>query len=149
MFESFAGTWAGKFLATFFISMIPIAELRVGLPYGIANGLPYPLALLAAVSGNMLPVPFIVVYIQRVFRWLRLHIPRMDSFITRMERKADVKGETVKRVGPLGLLLFLKQTRMPQDVVPSAATTAMEESRFAAKTLESVPYGVNTLASRA
>ena len=107
MFESFAHTWVGKFLATFFISMIPVAELRVGLPYGIANGLPYPLALIAAVTGNMLPVPFIVVYIQRVVRWLRRHIPRMDSFITRMERKADTKGETVKRVGPLGLLLFV------------------------------------------
>ena len=107
MFESFARTWAGEFLATFFISMVPVAELRVGLPYGIANGLPYPLALLAAVCGNMLPVPFIVVYIQRVFHWLRHHIPRMNSFITRMERKADTKGETVKRVGPLGLLLFV------------------------------------------
>ena len=107
MFESFAHTWAGEFLATFFISMIPVAELRVGLPYGIASGLPYPLALIAAVAGNMLPVPFIVVYIQRVFRWLRLHIPRMDSFITGMEEKADTKGETVKRVGPLGLLLFV------------------------------------------
>ncbi len=107
MFEALAGTMAGKFLATFFISMIPVAELRVGLPYGIANGLPFPLALLAAVCGNMLPVPFIVVYIQRIFRWLRRHIPRMDSFITRLERKADAKGETVRRVGPLGLLLFV------------------------------------------
>ena len=107
MFESFAHTWVGKFLATFFISMIPVAELRVGLPYGIANGLPYPMALLAAMAGNMLPVPFIIVYIQRVFQWLRRHIPRMDHFITRLETKADLKGETVQRVGPIGLLLFV------------------------------------------
>ncbi len=107
MFEWLAGTMAGKFLTTFFISMIPVAELRVGLPYGIAKGLPYPLALLAAVAGNMLPVPFIVVYIQRVFVWLRRHFPRMDSFITRLETKADLKGETVQRVGPIGLLLFV------------------------------------------
>ena len=74
---------------------------------GLAFLLVLVLALIAAVAGNMLPVPFIVVYIQGVFRWLRLHIPRMDSFITGMEEKADTKGETVKRVGPLGLLLFV------------------------------------------
>ena len=38
---------------------------------------------------------------------------------------------------------------MPVDLVPSVAAMAMEESRFAAKTLESVPYGVYTPASRA
>ena len=134
MFESFAHTWAGEFLATFFISMIPVAELRVGLPYGIASGLPYPLALIAAVAGNMLPVPFIVVYIQRVFRWLRLHIPRMDSFITGMEEKADTKGETVKRVGPLGLLLFV--------AIPLPGTGAWTGALIAAAIVSLATFGV-------
>lgn len=107
MFDWLADTLVGKLITTFFISMIPVAELRVGLPYGIAQGLPYPLALLAAVAGNMLPVPFIVVYIQRIFQWLRGHFAGMDRFITRLETKADLKGETVRRVGPLGLLLFV------------------------------------------
>ena len=62
---------AGRFLTTFLISMVPVIELRGGLPYGITLGLPYPLALTAAVLGNMLPVPFIIVYIQRIFAWLR------------------------------------------------------------------------------
>ena len=55
-----------------------------------------------------------------------------------------------RRMIPALLLLFLKQTRMPQDVVPSAATTAMEESRFAVMTLDTLsPHGVYTLALRA
>ena len=54
-------TTIGKLLATFFISMVPVVELRLGLPYGIALGLDYWLALWAAVLGNMLPVPFIIV----------------------------------------------------------------------------------------
>ena len=49
MFEWIAGTTAGKFISTFFISMLPVVELRAGLPYGIALGLDYPLALTAAV----------------------------------------------------------------------------------------------------
>ena len=106
MFEWMTGTVVGKFITTFFISMVTVVELRLGLPYGIALGQDYPLALLAAVVGNMVPVPFIIVYIQRVFLWLRRHIPRMDRFITKLESKAHLKGETVQRVGPIGLLLF-------------------------------------------
>jgi uncharacterized membrane protein len=107
MFEWLTATTAGKFISTFFISMLPIVELRLGLPYGIALGLDYPLALTAALVGNMIPVPFIIVYIRRVFVWLRKHFQRMDSFITRLENKAHLKGETVKKYGPIGLLLFV------------------------------------------
>ena len=101
------GTVAGKLITTFFISMVPVVELRLGLPYGIALGLEYPLALMAALLGNMVPVPFIIVYIERIFAWLRQHFPRMDSFITRLENKAHLKGETVQKYGPWGLLLFV------------------------------------------
>ena len=87
--------------------MLPIVELRAGLPYGIALGLDYPLALTAALVGNMIPVPFIVVYIRRIFVWLRAHFEKMDSFITKLERKAHLKGETVRKYGPLGLLIFV------------------------------------------
>lgn len=107
MIEWLTGTVAGKFIATFFISMLPVGELRIGLPYGIAQGLDYPLALLAAVSGNILPVPFIVVFIRKVFILLRKHLPVMDSFITKLEDKANLKGETVEKYGPIGLLLFV------------------------------------------
>ena len=107
MFEWLTATDAGRFLTTFFISMLPIVELRAGLPYGIALGLDYPLALTAALVGNMIPVPFIVVYIRRIFVWLRAHFEKMDSFITKLERKAHLKGETVRKYGPLGLMIFV------------------------------------------
>lgn len=107
MLEWMTATAAGKFVTTFFISMLPIVELRAGLPYGIALGLDYPLALTAALVGNMIPVPFIVVYIRRIFVWLRAHFAKMDSFITKLEEKAHLKGETVRKYGPLGLLIFV------------------------------------------
>ena len=97
----------GKFITTFFISMVPIVELRLGLPYGIAQGLEYPYALLAAVLGNMLPTPFIIVYIQRIFAWLRLRWAALDGFISRMEKKAETKGETVRRYGFWGLIILV------------------------------------------
>ncbi len=107
MISWLTGTTIGKFISTFFISMVPVVELRMGLPYGIALGLDYPLALLAAVVGNMVPVPFIIVYIRRIFAWLRKHWSGLDSFITKLENKAHLKGETVRKYGPLGLLIFV------------------------------------------
>ena len=107
MISWITGTVFGKFISTFLISMLPIVELRAGLPYGIALGLDYPLALCAAVLGNMLPVPFIVVYIRRIFHWLRKHFPKMDSFITKLENKAHLKSDTVKKYGPIALFTFV------------------------------------------
>lgn len=107
MISWLTGTTLGKFISTFFISMVPVVELRLGLPYGIALGLDYPLALLAALIGNMVPVPFIIVYIRRVFIWIRRHWERLDGFITKLENKAHLKGEAVRKYGPLGLLIFV------------------------------------------
>ncbi len=135
MFEWMTGTVAGKLLTTFLISMVPVVELRLGLPYGIALGLEYPLALMAALLGNMIPVPFIIVYIQRIFAWIRGHFPKMDTFISKLEDKANLKGKTVQKYGPWGLLLFV--------AIPIPGTGAWTGSLIAAllgiKTEKAVP----------
>lgn len=107
MISWLTGTALGKFLSTFFISMVPVVELRLGLPYGIALGLDYPLALTAAVLGNMLPVPFIIVFIKQIFAWIRRHWSTFDGFITKLETKAHLKGQTVAKYGPLGLIILV------------------------------------------
>lgn len=107
MFTWLTQTTAGKAVATFVISMVPVVELRGGLPYGIALGLDYPLALAMAVIGNMLPVPFIIFYIRKVFIWIRRHMQWMDDIITRIENKAHLKGQTVQKYGALGLCILV------------------------------------------
>ena len=107
MIDWLTGTDIGKMCATFFLSMLPVGELRAGLPYGIALGLEYPLALMAALLGNMIPVPFIIVYIKRIFEWMRKHMPRMNALVTKIENRAHLKGETVEKYGHWGLLLFV------------------------------------------
>ena len=52
-------TMTGKVLLTALISMLPVVELRGGLPAGVALGLPIPLSFAASLLGNMLPVPFV------------------------------------------------------------------------------------------
>lgn len=107
MLDWLTGTDIGKMCATFFISMVPVIELRGGLVYGITQGLEYPLALMAALLGNMVPVPFIIVYIKRIFAWMRSHIPRMNALVTKLENRAHLKGATVEKYGHWGLLIFV------------------------------------------
>ncbi len=97
----------GEFLLTMFLSMAPVAELRVGLPLGAAMGLPLPAAFIAAVIGNMLPVPFIILFVRRAFAWIRRRLPPLHTFIDRLERRAESKRELVYRYQTLGLLILV------------------------------------------
>ena len=107
MFEWMTGSTLGKLTATFLISMLPVVELRGGLPFGIAHGLDYPLALTAALLGNFLPAPFIIMYIKRIFAWLRRRIPKFDGMITKLENKAHLKGRMVQRYSFIGLVILV------------------------------------------
>ncbi len=100
-------TIGGEFIFTLLVSMIPVIELRVGIPFGVGLGLPYPVAFTAAVIGNILPAPFIIIYIRRIFQWLRSRFPRLDGMVDALERKAHLKGDTVNRYQYLGLFLFV------------------------------------------
>ncbi len=95
------------FLYTVFCSMIPVVELRGGIPFGVAQGLSPLAAFLAAVIGNMIPVPFIILFIRRIFVFLRKHFPSLNSFIDKLEKKAHIKGQTVKKYQFWGLVIFV------------------------------------------
>ena len=97
----------GKFLATVLISMLPVIELRGGLPAGVAMGLPLREAFFAALLGNLLPVPFIILFARRGFAWVRAHIPRLGCWVDRIEQKAWSKSDKVVRYQAWGLLLFV------------------------------------------
>ena len=96
------GTTLGKCIVTFFVSMLPIGELRLGLPYGVALGLPKALVLPVSILGNMVPVPFIIIYIRQIFAWLRRHWAKLDGFITKLEQRGEVE-----KYGTWGLLLLV------------------------------------------
>lgn len=97
----------GEFCFTVLVSMVPVVELRGGIPFGVTQGLPVWAAYLAAIIGNILPVPFILVYIRRIFRWMRKRLPRLNSLVDKLEKKAHLKGQMVTKYKYLGLLLFV------------------------------------------
>ena len=97
----------GEMVFTTLVSMVPVVELRGGLPFGVALGLPYWAAYLSAVVGNILPAPFIIVYIRKIFMMMRRYMPRLNGLVDKMERKAHLKGQKVSKYKYLGLWLFV------------------------------------------
>ena len=99
-------TILGKCIMTMAIAAIPVVELRGAIPAGAAAGLAPWLACAAAVIGNLLPVPFIILLVRQVFDWLRkrpFFAPKIDA----LERRAHLKGRMVRKYRLLGLVLFV------------------------------------------
>ena len=107
LFEFLTDTTGGKCIFTMLVSMLPIIELRGGLPFGVAMGLPYYLAFPFAVLGNLIPAPFIIVYIRRIFKLMRKYMPKLNSMVDKLEKKAHLKGKKMQKYQYLGLWLFV------------------------------------------
>ena len=96
-----------KYLTVFFISMVPIIELRGAMPIALGMDIPFFQALLICVIGNMLPVPFIYFFARKVLVWGsdKKYIGKLFTFFL-------VKGEhagqkLVKATGRGGLFIAL------------------------------------------
>ncbi len=98
----------GKILVTLVISMVPIIELRGAIPVAILlHDLNPFAAFVCAVVGNMIPVPFIIIFIRKIFDWMRKCFPKLNALIDRLEKKGESKRETVLKYGFWGLFLFV------------------------------------------
>lgn len=94
------------FLMTLLVAMLPVVELRGAIPYGIVAGLDPWLTFVAAVIGNMIPIPFILLLIRRIFDWLR-RVPNLKPKIEKLEKHAHLKGRVVHKYRTLGLLILV------------------------------------------
>ena len=103
---AFLETVLGKCIMTMAIAAVPVVELRGAIPAGTAAGLNPWLACAAAMVGNLLPVPFIILLVRRVFDRLRKH-PFFAPKIAALERRAHLKGRLVRKYRLPGLALFV------------------------------------------
>ena len=94
-------------LVTFLMAMVPVVELRGAIPYGVLAGLSVPTAFILSVTGNLVPIPFLVVFTRKVFEWLRTKSSTLDNFVSGLERKADKKKEIVERYEFFGLMILV------------------------------------------
>ncbi len=96
-----------KFLYTLAIAMVPVIELRGAIPIGIATGLPYVPTIIASIIGNLIPVPFIILFIRKIFKWMRGKSQRLNNLVTRFEEKAEAKKDTVLKYEFWGLVILV------------------------------------------
>ena len=89
------------------ISMVPVIELRGAIPVGLGMGLPFYAVFLTALIGNLLPVPFLILFTRRVFEWLRKKSALLERFVSKMERKAASKEALLKKYELFGLCLLV------------------------------------------
>lgn len=100
-------TLIGKVLITLFVSMVPIIELRGAIPIATGMGLSPWVAIPVAIIGNLLPVPFIILFIKKIFAWMRKVSPKLNSVVDKMEAKAEKNKEKVLKYAFWGLALFV------------------------------------------
>lgn len=97
----------GVELATFVIAMLPVLELRAALPFALTMGVATPLAFVLAVAGNLVPVPFIILFIRRIFGWMRGHSPRLQRLVERLETRAKRKAKIFYKYELIGLVILV------------------------------------------
>ena len=98
---------AKKYLLAFLVSMVPLIELRGGVPYAVLMGLDYWTALVVCVIGNMLPVPIIYFFARKVLLW-GCDKKYIGKFFTFCIEKGEKGGRKLKkRAGRGGLFIAL------------------------------------------
>ena len=105
--EAITGADIGKYLATFIISMIPVIELRGAIPIGVGLGLSHMEAMGISVIGNMLPVPFIILFIRPIFRWMTRKSGKLARLAEKLETKAEGKWDKIHRYQFFALTIFV------------------------------------------
>lgn len=92
---------------TFLVSMVPVIELRGAIPIGVGAGLDLWVSIAVSVIGNLVPVPFIIIFIKKIFAWLRKISRKLDGLVTRLEKRAESKSATVQKYAFWGLFLLV------------------------------------------
>lgn len=96
-----------KIIAIFIISMVPIIELRGALLVAPAVDLSPFISMPLAIISNLIPVPFIILFIKKIFAWMRKVSPKLNKIVDKMEAKAEKNKEKVLKYAFWGLVLFV------------------------------------------
>ena len=103
---SIFGANAGKVIGIFLISLLPVIELRGSIPIGYYQGLPWYTNMITSIIGNLLPVPFILLFVVKVFEFMKKR-NIMVGFIEKIEKRAMSRSDSIANKEFIGLMLFV------------------------------------------
>lgn len=118
-----------NYLWVFFLSMLPVLELRAAIPIGATLGLEWVANYLICVIGNMIPVPIILLFVRHVLEWMK-KIPRLDKIALWVENKAQKNTPKVQKYASLGLLIFVALPLPGTGAWTGALVAAMLDMRM-------------------
>ena len=95
-----------NYLYILLISMVPLIELRGAIPVGTALGLAWYANLALCVIGNMIPVPFILFFIEKIFAFMKRY-EKLGKIAVFFEEKGEKNKEKVTKYATWGLLVFV------------------------------------------
>ena len=86
--------------------MVPVFELRGALPFGVGLGLDPWLSLVVCIIGNMVPVPFIILFIRYILDWMKKY-ERFRVIAEKLEAKAKKHEGKIEKYEALGLFILV------------------------------------------
>ncbi len=98
--------YISEHMVVFLISMLPILELRGGLLAASLLKVPPLEAIPVCVVGNIIPLPFILLFIQQIFKWLK-NVKLFRPLIVKLEEKAMGKSDQIRKYEFWGLVAFV------------------------------------------
>ncbi|MEA4816409.1 MAG: small multi-drug export protein [Lachnospiraceae bacterium] len=102
--EKLGGVFSCEIIV-FIVSLMPILELRGGILAAYAMGMDFLPAFIVSFVGNMLPIPFILLFIQKIFGFLKK--TRFKNAAYYFEKKAMAKSDIINKYAYLGVLIFV------------------------------------------
>ncbi len=93
-------------LAVFIISLMPVLEVRGGLLAAKLLELPLLRALPICVLGNIIPIPFLLLLLNKILEWMK-KIPVLDKFAYWLEKRGQNRSKSLEKGEFIGLLLFV------------------------------------------
>lgn len=106
IFSGIASLAFGKELIVFIISLMPILELRGGLIAASLIGLdPIP-SYIISIIGNLLPIPFILLFMNSILKWMRNN-KYLKKLANWLDKKVDKNKSKIETLGFWGLVLFV------------------------------------------
>lgn len=118
-----------NYLWVFFLSMVPVLELRAAIPVGATLGLEWVANYLICVIGNMIPVPIILLFVRHVLEWMK-KVPHLNKIAIWVENKAQKNTPKVQKYASLGLLIFVALPLPGTGAWTGALVAAMLDMRM-------------------
>ena len=108
LFSGFMGLKYGKEILIFIISLMPILELRGGLLAATLLNVNPVSAYIISIIGNVLPVPFILLFIKKILTWMgKSKVKMLKKIVKKLENKVEKNKHKIEKYGYLGLVLFV------------------------------------------